>query len=281
MNSLTNAVEEVIEVTEARDSLPPCRVLVTSGPTTNPGKSAVARHIIKPILAKNYSGGARFIAIEDKDRLSNSEDVRYSIDEIPEMLLDLGMTDDDEAVVTEIGAELFSLTMESLALLDGNKRFTFDKVIVPVPYAGDKKDVMMVFMQKIIKSGVDPKTIYVIFNHVPNTAYMRGDFEKSLTSGNGDNKLFVDFLNEKGINVCPTPIIQSDIFKTLRNMPGDNFSITAFCQLEQNHFLKIAKRAKKMGDDNAADAAIAIDALHSQAANFKESFSKIYSFIFE
>jgi hypothetical protein len=254
----------------------PHRILVTSGDEGNFGKSTLIRHLLRPALMPYFADGVRFLAVEEEGRLSAGEDAKFKSTEVTSVINELEMiADDGEAVIVEIGAQRFERFMTELSRVKSN-RFAFDKVVVPLGQAFKTEETFKSLL-KIISQGINPRDVYIVFNQVELMAIAEGTFAEAQRT---HYKSFLDAVRELGINVCPTPVMKSDIFEVLRKKEGDEFTVVGLSNLPENHYTLLAKAARKEGNEAAKLENLAMSALQMQAGAMSNDFCNIFTFIF-
>jgi len=273
MNKTSN--NAALALVESTAPAVPSRILVTSGDEGNFGKSTLIRHLIRPALAPYFSAGVRFLAIEEEGRLSTGEDAKFKSTEVTAIISEMEMLDADEALIIEIGAQRFERFTTELSRVKAG-RFTFDKVVVPLGQSFKAEETFKSLV-KIIGQGIDPRRMYVVFNNIELLAISEGTFKASLKT---HYKSFIDAVHELGINVCPTPVMKSDIFGALRKKVGNENTIMALASLPADHFTQLAKVARRAGDDAAKNEFLSMSSIQMQACAMVEDFKQIFSFIF-
>lgn len=253
----------------------PQRVLVTSGDEGNFGKSTLARHLLAPALTHYFQDGARFLAVEDTSRIPAGEDAKFKSTDVVGIVEELSMLGNDEAVVVEIGAQRFERFMTELKRLPRGV-FAFDKCVFPIGQTIKAEETVKSII-RIIESGIDANDIYVVFNRVELMAITEGTWKESLE---GIYKPFMDSMKKLGVNVCLTPLMNSDAIEALRFMHGKNFTLVALATEEQNVYLNQAKEARKAGDKEKMRMMLDLHSLKLQAEALFRDLQEIFAFVF-
>lgn len=255
--------------------LPACRVLVVSGIESGAGKSTISRHCLKPLMLDHFSK-VEYLTVEDPDRISTGQDGTFNPDEISQVIAKLARLRAGRGIVLEVGSQLFASVMTELKKLEAGA-FKFDKVVVPMPYGTFKSETAVGFIAKLVSMGIDPKSIYLVFNQVEADAVDRKVFERQLAN---EHKEFLDVIEKMGAHVFEHPILKSSIYPTLRFIPGEAFSVINLSRIPEQLFTDAANQAEDDGDGEAEDDAMAMIVLRSQAAGAAPTFQALFDFVF-
>jgi len=217
-----------------------------------------------------------YLTVEDAGRMSTGQDENFDPYEIPKAITKLARLRAGRGIVLEVGSQLFIPLMGELSKLETGA-FKFDKVVVPVPYASFKSETAMEFITKLVSMGIDPKSIYLVFNQVACDALARKVFERALAN---EHKAFLDAIEKMGAHVFGHPILNSSLYPTLRKIPGDAFTVINLSRIPEQLFTDAANQAEDDGDGEAEDEATAMIVLRSQAAGAAPTFQALFDFVF-
>lgn len=257
----------------------PKRILVSSGSYADAGKSTLIAHLIKPTLLSEFDS-VRFISVEEEGRISTGEDEKFAHRDSSTIgsLLDLNeFSDANEAVLLEIGSQNFNSFLAPVLAAKNDEFFaSIDKCIYPIADMG-KIEVIKESLSKLLKAGVEPEKMFIVFNKVSQSEIELGDWQNSLET---TYQSFVSELRQLGINVCTDPIPQSMIYEQLRYEDPNSINVATLASLDRKHFLTQAIAAQKAGDTELQNKYLALDVTRRDAKQAFGSLLKVFEQVF-
>lgn len=158
----------------------------------NVGKTVISQHLLRPRM-----GNATWIPVESINE-GGDKDLNFRGRDFKEVLTEVAAS---ENVVVDVGSSNVEQVFNQLRKLAGSHE-DFDFYVVPtVPAEKQQKDTLRV-VADLLRLGVDPEKIKIVFNNVPDDAEVKKMFGHTL---NG--------LMDAGIGVNPEAVIhETDLF---------------------------------------------------------------------
>lgn len=253
------------------------KILLTSGPQGDVGKTSLCKNGIRPGLLHHYNKVA-FDAIEDKAREAhgNGEGSFFKAKSASNVLSALDFVEIGEASILEIGSGDFKNV--TAVLMGSDKPLSvFHKIIMPLKETL-KPVITINTLETLIELGADPSNIYIVFNAIDVLNIADGYFEESLGT---TLKKLIDAAQEMGVNLCPTPIADSDLFKELtENSDFIGYNIRGINALDKGHFHELALKAKSKGDMEEFAKMAKLHAMRKQSEAVVRDLDDVFEFCF-